>query len=208
MLTPKLNKLLERVAEALDISPIDYERAVRSYNSVGKWLDDGYLKGYYPDSTKAPAIYPQGSINLGTIIRPVKDGKEVDFDVDLVCELQALKDYVIPEHIKHQVGNCLKDNTMYKDKLDPEGKRCWTLTYAESEGVGFHIDVLPCIPCPAEDHPVYQGAISITHKDEKTGKYDWKPGNPKGYAQWFKDRNIGFNKFAIGQKQRDRKSVV
>ncbi|MCD4750794.1 MAG: nucleotidyltransferase, partial [Thermoanaerobaculales bacterium] len=193
--------ILSQVAHSLDISPTDYDRAVRSYGAVGKWLEDGYENGAYPESSNIPSIYPQGSISLGTIVRPIKDGYESDFDVDLVCELQSSATAMSSEATKAEVGERLKGNDTYRKKLDSEGKRCWTLTYAESEGIGFHMDVLPCIPSPSEDHPDYPGAISITNKDKTTGTYVWKPGSPKGYGQWFRDQNVTFGKMTRQQKQ-------
>lgn len=182
-----LNNVLTDIAESLDISPTDYQRAVKSYNAVGNWLEDGYSKGLYPESSRKPEIYPQGSISLGTIIQPLKKDKEGDYDVDLVCELQSEKISVSPKKLKEQVGNRLKDNDTYNNKIEEEGKRCWTLTYAESEGIGFHMDILPCIPYPEENHPDYKGAISITNKDKALNSYGWKPGNPKGFIEWFKN---------------------
>jgi len=196
-----IDAILTHVAESLDISPTDYERAVRSYNSVGKWLEDGYVNGSYSESTGKPSIYPQGSINLGTIIRPLKDGKESDFDVDLVCQLQCSRTKISQEATKKEVGNRLKNNDAYRGKLDPEGKRCWTLTYAESAGIGFHIDVLPCVPDIANFKRYYKGYIAITHKDKDLGTYQWKPSNPNGYAEWFKERNTVFVKMATAQKK-------
>ncbi len=193
--------ILKHLAESLDISPTDYERAVRSYKAVGECLQNGHEKGFYDGCDEEPAVYSQGSINLGTIVRPIRDGKEADFDVDLVCELQALKERSVPAQIKNQVGLCLKDHAIYKDKLEPEGKRCWTLTYAESAGIGFHMDVLPCVPCPEDDHSDYPGAVSLTNKNKDRKTYDWSAGSPKGYGAWFRDKNSTFEDFATRQKE-------
>ncbi len=198
---PDINDILTHVSESLDISPTDYERAVRSYSAVGKWLEDGYENDAYSESVSMLSIYPQGSINLGTIVRPIRKGKESDFDVDLVCELQAAKANLSPELTKREVGDRLKNNDTYRHKIDPEGKRCWTLTYAESEGIGFHVDILPCLPSLEEDHLSYPGAVSITNKDKDAGTYEWKPGNPKGYGEWFKDQNVSFRRLTRKQKQ-------
>ena len=204
MLTQKqteLGQVLQHVAEELDISPTDYQRAVGSYTAVGNWLKDGHAKGFYQGSTAEPEIYPQGSINLGTVVRPICDGKESEFDVDLVCELQAFHTLIAPKTLKHQVGACLRDNAIYRDKMDPEGKRCWTLKYAESAGIGFHIDILPCAPNLAAIHTPYKGAIQITHKHKANNDYNWLSSNPKGFAEWFRTRNSVFAEFAPMQKQ-------
>lgn len=188
----QINNILKELAESLDISPTDYKRAVASYLAVGTWLEDGYMAGFYPQCNKKPEIYPQGSINLGTIVRPIKDGKEADYDIDLVCELKPLPT-MKPEDVKNQVGNRIKENEIYRQKIDKEGKRCWTLEYAKSSGIGFHLDVLPCIPNGVPTN------ISITHKAEN--KYEWRYGNPKGYANWFKEKNTTFQRLEKSQKQ-------
>lgn len=194
--------ILSDIAKSIDISPTDYARAVRSYNAVAKWLEGGFSCGAYPGSDGDPAIYPQGSIRLGTIVRPLRDGKEADFDVDLVCELQSTTTVMNSARTKGVVGKRLEANGLYEGKLDKEGKRCWTLSYAESEGIGFHMDILPCLPSPAEDHPNFPGAISITNKDKSNNIYAWKPGNPKGYGDWFHTRNTTFGQLVETQKQR------
>jgi len=185
-----INAVLEEVVKSLDISPTDYERAERSYNSVGKYL----LGGKYPKCNKEPVIYPQGSINLGTIVRPIKSGKESDYDIDLVCELQNILP-MTSKQIKHQVGDRLKENLLYRSKLDEEGKRCWTLQYAESAGIGFHIDILPSIPNGGDN------SIEITHKPDKSIEmYEKRYSNPKEFAEWFKTKNTTFVTFSEKQK--------
>lgn len=205
----ELNHTLTLIAESLDISPSDYERAVRRYQAVGSWLEDGLQNGAYPGSSVKPKIYPHGSIRLGTIVKPLSESRDAAYDVDLVCELQYANIDWSPgnaETIKHMVGNRLKSSGVYRDKLEPEGRRCWSLEYAESARTGFHIDVLPCVP----DMPGHQGPVSnlagtgirITDKDdERTPRYGWSSGNPIGYAQWFHSRNTTFEMFAPQQRQ-------
>jgi len=118
---PDIDAILTHVAESLDISPTDYERAVRSYGGVGKWLEDGFENDAYPESKKKPCIYPQGSINLGTIVRPIKDGNESDFDVDLVCELQASRVSITPNITKKVVRQTEKQRYVSK-QTRPRGK--------------------------------------------------------------------------------------
>ncbi|TAN45641.1 MAG: nucleotidyltransferase [Nitrospirae bacterium] len=201
----RLNAILENIAELLDVTPTDYERAVQSYQAVGQWLEEGYAKDMYHGSTAKPEIYPQGSIRLGTIVRPIKNGTEADYDVDLVCELQVGRIDSSPNNaraVKHQIGNCLKSNKIYAEKLDPEGRRCWTLDYVRQDGGGFHIDVLPCIPDEASASPYAETAIALTHRHSGAQpSYEWKSSNPNGYATWFESQNITFNELLPSQKQ-------
>ncbi len=205
-----VNSALEELAESLDIPPSKYKIAVERYTAVGHWLDapDSPLKPY------RPRVYPQGSLRLGTVVRPVAQGREAEYDVDLVCCLDAAHSGVEPRQLKHLVGDRLKNNATYRRMLDKEGRRCWTLNYAESDDVGFHLDALPSVPGghPAiqslvrlgVDVAVAQLAIGITERRGENA-YVWLPGgsNPEGYARWFDSKNVVSRaRVALVQKQR------
>jgi hypothetical protein len=98
--------------------------------------------------------------------------------------------------------------------LDKEGRRCWTLNYAESDGIGFHLDALPSVPGASAtlqalvrlgvDLAFAQHAIEITERRGENA-YVWLPGgsNPQGYADWFDRVNVAARvKVARVQKQR------
>lgn len=196
-----VDALLLELAEALDIPPSKYQQAVQRYRSVGEWLESGT----YPGTVGLPAIYPQGSFRLGTVVRPIREGKESDYDIDLVCELRAAKHGTSPNSIKHLVGNRLKEHGTYRSMLDDEGKRCWTLQYAEDDGIGFHVDVLPCVPDPLTSSRIEQRfalqAVALTDKDMDTGEYGWGGTNPNGYADWFAERQkVAFSRVSLLRK--------
>ena len=179
----ELRQFLQQLAESLDISDAQYEAAVKHYEAVGDWLnkDDSLIAEYDPQ------IYPQGSFRLGTMIKPVNDKDE--YDIDLVCELKALrKENVIQKQLKDMVGDRLKKNERYR-KMLKEGKRCWTLQYADSSR--FHMDILPAIPdegingiASEISTNLAENAILITDRE----LYQWQRSNPVGYAEWFKER--------------------
>lgn len=173
----QIEKILIGISDSLDISPSKYKQAVERYNAIGEWIEGGH----YPGVEETPNIFPQGSFRLGTVVRPIKGGKETDYDIDLVSQLALVKENTSPEEVKHLIGDRLKENGRYSQILDDEGKRCWTIEYVEQDGVGFHVDVLPSIPKPFS----YLYAINITDKDKDAGHYDWDSSNPKGYAEWF-----------------------
>lgn len=204
----RIDAFLDNIAEALDIPPSKHKQAVDRYESIGEWLDadDSPLQEYSPE------VYPQGSFRLGTVVRPVKEGEEVEFDIDLVCKLDRRKEDAEPGELKHTVGDRLKEHDTYRKMLKPEGRRCWTLQYAEEDGVGFHMDILPALPedsdyigyfIESSVEPRYAvHALSITDKDDNRGVYAWSATNPKGYAQWFDEINkAAFQKVAGKQKR-------
>lgn len=173
----EFSRILVGIAESLDIPDTKYDQAVARYEAVGKWLDANDSKLHI----RKPTIYPQGSFRLGTMVKPINDGDE--YDIDLVCHLEIDKANVTQQELKEMVGDRLKEHEVYKKLLD-EGRRCWTLNYANE----FHMDILPAIP----DYEKLNDAIHITDKKLKT----WQHSNPKGYARWF------FEKMKISFRQR------
>lgn len=167
----QLNILLKRVVDEIRITPSMLDKAESSYKAVGQWLIDGI-----PDAT----ITPQGSINLGTTIKPVSDID--DYDIDLVCLLKNSQNYD-SKTIKHKVGNRLKENKRYMTKIseEGEGKRCWKMQYDE-----FHMDILPCVPKMEYIEP-YLTEIRLTHRIS-SNVYENRFSNPYGYKKWFESR--------------------
>jgi len=177
-----IGDLLGALAEVLDVPPSKYEEARRTYKAVGDWLNaaDSNISIYRPD------IYVQGSFALGTVIRPV--GEE-HHDIDAVCLLYAKGDHLTQRELKKLVGDRLRMHKTYAGLLQPEGRRCWTLQYADA--TQFHMDILPAIP---DDYAWLRGllvpeefakhAIRITDK-ETYGAPQWPRSNPRGYLRWF-----------------------
>lgn len=187
------SRFLEKVAEDIDIQPSKYQDAVNRYQSVGQWLEGGEFLG----AEDVPMIYPQGSFRLGTVVRPVRDGLESNFDIDLVCELLIQKHTTSARSIKAMVGQRLREHGTYRAMLDEEGKRCWTLEYAEQDGVGFHLDILPAVP---DQYGGRDTAIAITNKEGSN--YTWSASDPRGYAAWFDSMNrTGFEQVRVQQKR-------
>ncbi len=185
------NRFLEHLSEGLDIPPSKYQLAVERYTAVGNWLNQN------TNGQIESKIYPQGSFRYGTVIRPLKDGKDADYDIDLVCEIQADKTKSAPSAVKHYVGDRLKEHAKYKDMLDDEGRRCWTLNYAEADGIGFHLDVLPSVPEDVGSKNILNSAgvpfgfanQAIALTDHVSDDYEWASSNPNGYADWFEQKN-------------------
>ena len=185
-------EFLERVARDIDIPPHKYRDAVQRYQSVGCWLEDGDYSGCSGEL----AIYPQGSFRLGTVVRPIRLGVAAGYAIDLVCELPSTKGMTTPQEIKRSVGDRLNQHDTYRRLLDAEGRRCWTLEYAEEDDIDFHLDVLPAVPDPGTTNT----AIAITHKHD--AGYDWSASDPRGYGGWFDGKNeAAFARHAPEQKR-------
>ncbi len=180
--------LLERLADELDVSPSKYEDAKQRYDALGAHLQaSGYELARYD-----PVIYPQGSFAIGTANKPIGDG---DYDVDAVCLLHLSMLSTDQRQLKAMVGDRLKDSKVYARMLDPRdgGRRCWTLRYADDSQ--FHLDLLPAIEDDIQwllalGVPEWYARHAICITDRLTWDKDseWPKSNPKGYAEWFKDR--------------------
>lgn len=195
------DKMLEAMVDIIQISTATMNSAEQSYTSLGDWLnrDESILKRY------APAIYSQGSIKLGTAIKPVNE--KDDFDLDSVCVLKNLTTKQLSQSdLKQLVGKEIQAYVSAKNfnKEVTEGKRCWTIEYADSSQ--FHMDILPAIPDKNHfikmlearnvydrNNPYVKYAIAIT--DNTTYNYayiddNWLTSNPKGYYKWFGQRSV------------------
>lgn len=166
-----ISEFLSRMADEISISEAMQKKAVSSYEAVGNYLDEGI-----PCKV---SIMPQGSMNLGTTIRPLTDDDD-GYDIDLVCLLEDPN--LTLSEIKNTVGQRLKENARYANKIDAEGKRCWTLHYD-----GFHMDILPCVPRYGYFIKPTLTEIKLTHK---VGPMQYIPtySNPYQYQQWFEEQ--------------------
>lgn len=194
----QFNTILEELGKNLDITPAQYENIVRSYEAVGLHLakHDSLLHKYNPQ------IQPQGSMLLGVIIQPIHE--DDDLDVDLVCQLTGKDARWTQYDLKQIVGQQIASHGTYGRMLvRPDGRRCWTLEYAES--ARFHMDILPCIVdsgyrillekafSESGIKDVNGLALRITDKEDMgyrrvSDHQLWLKSNPFGYARWFFQR--------------------
>lgn len=195
----QFNDLLEILSENLSITKTQHEAAVQSYVAVGKFLSNEYSSL----AEFQPYIKPQGSFIIGTTIQSIdEDG---DIDLDVVCEFKKKPDNWAQFHLKNAVGDRLKESDRYREMLDEEGRRCWTLKYrenAESANQRYHMDILPALissgysiilekAMSADTYEEFDKLrLSITDKEEsgyttETRPEYWKQSNPYGYAIWF-----------------------
>jgi len=156
-----LDGVLERACVDVQLTSAQYEDATKKYVSIGRWLADPSS----PLSEYGPDIYPQGSMRLGTTIRPWR-GEE--FDLDVVCQLNGCGGEPASD-IYELVASRLREHNTYRLLLDLKD-RCLRVNYAGN----FHLDIIPA--CPVS-------GTAIKVPDRKLAA--WMPSNPIGYAEWF-----------------------
>lgn len=193
-----VNQSLEQIIKDLEVPESKYESAEKSYKSVGEWLgrDESSIRNL------SPTVYVQGSFALGTAIKPIADDDH--YDIDAVCEIDWDKNSQTQAQLKQAVGREIQSYAnRYRMESPEEGRRCWTLNYADSSQ--FHMDILPATP---DGHTqtrlleeVYnidsiksyvESAISITDNQHHSYSYlteNWLGSNPSGYKKWFSSRS-------------------
>jgi len=165
----QIDDLLRLVCEELQISPTAHEQAVVRYTAVCDWLEaDGSVVAVFN-----PTIYPQGSMKIGTTVKPFRWD---EYDLDFVCEFRlAVNSIQSPSHLLGLLESRLRGHKVYAAILEVKN-RCVRLNYAKE----FHMDILPACP------DVSAGGSCLFVPDRKS--QTWKHSNPKGYADWFESR--------------------
>jgi len=162
----QMEDLLQRLCSTLQITKTQYDAIETSYGSVAKWLssDYGLLKEVDVD------IYPQGSLRIGTTVKPLS---KQEYDLDLVCELHLDWNQVDAMEVFEAVKERMLQHETYASMVELK-KRCVRLNYAGN----YHLDILPACPTDLESSDL---CVKVPDRSVK----NWKDSNPKGYAEWF-----------------------
>lgn len=165
----QIDDLLKRACEELQLNSSRYEQAVDRYEAVCGWLE-GEGSGV---AAFAPTIYPQGSMRIGTTVKPF--GRE-EYDLDFVCEFRfSVSRLQSPLQLLKLLEARLRQHELYRSILEMKN-RCVRLNYANE----FHMDILPACPDP-------DGGGSCLFVPDRRSQ-SWSYSNPKGYADWFESR--------------------
>ncbi len=181
MRTFKISKEIQELIDEIDVSESNYEKASSRYKAIATYIKESDLSEYNPD------IYLQGSIKLGTAIKPLTENGA--YDIDIVCNITKKRRYnQTQRELKDDLGKVVKNYSLKHSmgKAPKESNRCWTLNYVDESN--FHIDILPAVPWDDTD----DGNIAIS--DKRSDNYDnltldWEVSNPKGYSDWFKKQS-------------------
>ena len=166
-----IDRMYTKIAAEIEISPTEADKAKESYEAVGKFLNNN-IKQY------DIRVFPQGSFRLGTVIKPISDKDE--YDIDLVATID--NKFTSAKELKNIVGDVLKASDRYSKKIE-EGKRCWTIEYAES--ANYHMDILPTMRSNTYSDTK---ELIMTHKEDENSEYEFKQTNPEAYYDWFLKR--------------------
>lgn len=182
---------IEDLIHKLDLTPAMYRNAVEKYDA---------LRDFLKSRDKSIIFHPHGSFMLGTTVRPYKDQKERNYDLDSICLFNSTTDDVTQKEIREQLEEMLESTENYNSKLD-YFDRCITINYADYGSVGFSIDVVPSAMetevkkqemimegCPSK---YVDTAIEISEV-KTNGSCKWISSNPQAYVKWFEEINEPF----------------
>lgn len=175
-----LSEVLELLTHRVQLTETQHQRAERAYGNVTKWLaaDEAGIGRFAPD------LFPQGSLRLGTTVKPIARS---EFDLDIVC-LLGIEGDLDPGEVYEMVWDRMCEHGTYREIME-RMPRCIRLNYAEDSQ--FHLDIVPAIP----DASKGEGCILIPDKPDPE-LTTWKTSNPRGYAKWFERMTVLLEKYA------------
>lgn len=176
---------IKKVIKSLDITPSMFKNAEEKYKNIAKFLNEHGLN---------VDISLQGSFAIGTATKPYSEGKDKEYDIDVICLFKDTES--VPKTIRDNLVSTLSNSEVYSEKLT-EWPKCFTLEYAKFGDYDFSIDLVPTV----EDNNSNIGSENISLEyltnvlkiATKEEKYDWYSINPKGYQKWFNDVNKRFS---------------
>lgn len=181
----EVSEILKNISDEISITAPMKKVVEDSYNAVGTYLGNNLKKDIH--------IFAQGSMALGTVIKPISDADE--YDIDLVCLIKDGVNMTAAE-IKNSIGNSLKESQRYYKQLQPEGKRCWTLDYTN-----FHMDILPAVPKEQNFDIECHSNIRLTHRISNCS-YEDRYSDPLEYQRWFKRSMLkGFQGVSVSESR-------
>ena len=180
-----------KLIQQLDITPTMYKNADEKYHAIANFLNDSGIDA---------EMYPQGSFAFGTVVRPNAKDPDADYDLDFICQLNKTRDDIAPSELRNTIGDALQNSDRYNDKLTvwPE---CFTVEYADINGVGFKIDIVPATDESSQhkqelmvkcSRPDLIGTSIAIPRENGERNYQWLTNNPKGFLTWFNEINAPF----------------
>jgi len=162
--TAGLDELLFEVCEELQLTTAKYDQAVERYEALGDALEGDRS----PFHGLHPKIYPQGSMALGTTVKPIEE----PYDLDFVLELSLAHDRVDPMKLIDCLYRFLKAHGVYGSMSSPKN-RCVRIEYAND----FYMDILPACRNASGNGT----CIKVPDRARR----GWSDSDPKGYISWF-----------------------
>lgn len=157
--------LLDRVLAEIELTATQRAQAVQSYETVTRWL----VKPDMPVQPFGAHLFPQGSMRLGTTVRPIAQDVH---DLDIMCLLRHGGDWLAPDRALGLIWDALGLHGTYRE-MRRRMRRCVRLVYARQ----FNIDITPGVPDQFFDH----APLFVPDRELRV----WCSSHPVGFANWF-----------------------
>ena len=156
---------IDRILRYVELTPTQFAKAEKSYEAVTQIL----AKAGMPVQPYSPFMFTQGSMRLGTTVRPI--GQD-EHDLDIVCMLRRGGVWLTARQAYELVWETLGNDGTYR-AMRRKWKRCIRLVYAGD----FHLDIVTAVPeQAAENGPLYVSDRELSA---------WFSSHPVGIADWF-----------------------
>lgn len=178
--------LLDRILRDLELSPTQLADVQQSFEAVTGVL----AKVGMPVAPHLPFMFAQGSMRLGTTVKPI--GQD-EHDLDIVCLLKKGGIWLPANDVYELVWETLGRNGTY-EKMRERKNRCIRLKYARK----FYLDIIPAVP----HDTAADGTLFVSDCEHR----NWSISNPIGFADWYgecaKSQPIFITKFgALNERQ-------
>jgi hypothetical protein len=178
--------LLDRVLRDLELSPAQLADAEQSYEAVTRVL----AKAGMPVAPYSPLMFAQGSMRLGTTVKPIGQNEH---DLDIVCLLKEAGVWLSAQEVYDLVWDTLGRDGTY-ERMRERKNRCIRLRYARK----FYLDIIPAVP-----HSAQLGSSLYVSDCEHQA---WSVSHPVGFADWYgkcaKARPLFFTAFSAANDRR------
>jgi hypothetical protein len=163
---PALDSLLFQICEELQITPTRHDLVVKRYETLNRLLESNESPFRY----FGPEIYPQGSMALGTTVKPIDGPHDLDFVLELSNYVRG------PMRLISELYEFLRSHDTYAPMTTLKN-RCVRIEYADE----FYMDVLPAVRDAR--------AVGTCIKVPDCALAGWTDSNPRGYIKWFKEQS-------------------
>ena len=172
----------------VELTPEDLADAKRSYEAVTEVL----AKAGMPVQPYSPFMFAQGSMRLGTTVRPIGQDKH---DLDVVCMLRIGGIRLSANEVYQLVWDTLGKDGTYRE-MRQRKNRCIRLIYARK----FHLDITPAVP----ERVQQDGPLFVPDRELSV----WCSSHPVGFADWFAERTKAVPIFTRSFSAMDEGEVV
>lgn len=161
------DELLAIIASNLELDATRKKQMESAYKAVNDVLsgDEDFFTNYTIN------VYAQGSLLIGTTIKPLKDQ---EFDLDIVVHIEDSYLNHTPSAIYDELYRVLSNHKTYAPLLVKKN-RCVRINYNSD----FHMDILPGCMITKNNNRLMIPENGL--------RVSWSRTNPKDYAAWFKD---------------------